>query len=24
LSHDPVGQLTPVRLYCCALQNSSN
>ena len=24
LSHDPVGQLMPVWLYCCALQNSSN
>jgi len=21
LSHDPVGQLTPVWLYCCALQS---
>jgi len=23
-SHDPVGQLTPIWLYGCALQNSSN
>jgi len=22
--HDPVGQLTPVWLYCCALHNSCN
>jgi len=24
LSHDPVGQLTPVWLYCSTLHNSSN